>query len=135
MIRNGFHIISTAQGGTGTFSKWSDGLLLYELEAGNDVHTTISDLEKDVSAAKSVQNGERSIFLSDIRQLRHLSRDKQQFISKQMPGFSTAAAALVASPLSRIVMNGFILLFRPDIPTRLFDDPEKAIEWLKKQAT
>jgi hypothetical protein len=132
MNSNHAHIVQSLEGGTGVFRKWSDQLLTYELDPVRHQNAVMDDLVKDLQAALELQKGERTLFLSDLRQLKKFKRDHQKFISAAMPRFAKVGAAVVKTPVSRILMNGFLLLFRPSIPARIFTDPDKAIVWLKK---
>ncbi len=44
----------------------------------------------------------------------------------------TAIAMLINSPGSRIIGNFFLGINKPSVPTKLFNEKNKAIEWLKQ---
>jgi len=44
----------------------------------------------------------------------------------------SAVALIVATPLSRMMGDFFLTVSKPKVPTRLFDDEESALAWLKK---
>jgi hypothetical protein len=44
-----------------------------------------------------------------------------------------ANALLVSSPSLRMVANLYLELFHPRVPTRIFTDESKAIDWLKER--
>ena len=44
---------------------------------------------------------------------------------------STQTALVVGSPVSRVIANFFVGLNRPHYPCRAFDDPERALAWLR----
>lgn len=120
------------QAPTGVFTKWSDGLLSYKMiPLGR--YATEDDLAEDFKIINFIQKGAKSPFLGDLRDLDHFSGMQRKYVSDRMPLFSNRAAALVSSPLSRILVNTYQILNKPLIPSQAFTNEEKALKWLKQQ--
>lgn len=73
--------------------------------------------------------------LVDIRKIRSISKEaRDHFAMKGRKPGVVAIAMVVSSPLSRIIGNFFLGLNQPTVPTRLFNDEEAAVAWIKKGA-
>ncbi len=53
------------------------------------------------------------------------------FGGPELAKFTTAVGLLVASPVSRMIANFFLRLGAQPVPTRVFDHPASAREWLR----
>ncbi len=72
--------------------------------------------------------------LVDIRNVRWASAEARALGSKEAMDFrTTALAMLVGSAVSRMVGSLFLRMSPPPFPTRLFDDRDEALTWLKNQ--
>ena len=69
--------------------------------------------------------------LVDIRPVNTLSRDARLVYLSCAPMFS-AVALLVKSPLSRIIGSFVLGMKKKESPIRMFNCPEKALDWLSK---
>lgn len=68
--------------------------------------------------------------LVDVREAGPQSREgRLEFIRRHE--VVSAVAILVGNPLSRMMGNFFMNVNKPKAPTRLFDDEDAAITWLK----
>ena len=67
-----------------------------------------------------------------MRQTRRITREaRSHYAGERTASIQRATALLVSSPLSATVANFFMGLNKPLSPTRMFTDPEHAIDWLK----
>ncbi len=83
------------------------------------------------SERKKLFEGKRYAILVDGRDLKSiLPPASKYFSSKENTELFTASAFLVGSALSRFFGNYYLKFFPPNIPTALFTNKEKAIEWL-----
>jgi hypothetical protein len=76
--------------------------------------------------------GKKFPLLVDSRNVKSMSREARSYFSTN--GRETkinSFAVLVKSPLSRVIGNFFMGLNKPEVPAKLFDNEDKAIEWLK----
>jgi hypothetical protein len=111
------------------------------LDASDDVfhvvvrpnsHMEVDDAVASVEAACRLADGKRRPCLVDMRGLTGMSRAARTYYAGPEPGrVHTAVALVVGSPLNRAIGNFFLGLNRPLIPTRMFDTPAAAREWLR----
>lgn len=92
----------------------------------------------NISVAKHVveqrlkaANGVKYPFLIKIKSIRDTTKEARDFLaSKQGCEGLTAAAILAESVLENMIANFFIYLNKPLVPTKIFKDEKKALEWL-----
>ena len=56
---------------------------------------------------------------------------RDYFANERTAAIQRATALLTNSPVSRVIGNFFMGLNKPISPTKLFTDPQRAIEWLQ----
>jgi hypothetical protein len=100
--------------------RWSSGAIITEDLARMSV----------VELADLVPSGKRVPVLADIRQLKAMTREGRVFYGHAAETIS-AVALLAQSPATRMVANFFLGLNRPNVPTQMFTEEEKAIAWLR----
>jgi hypothetical protein len=106
-----------------------DGILHVTYLPG--VEETLADAEENFRAMAAWGEGPWST-LVDARAMKPQSREVRQYNSRpEVVRRIRASAVVVASPLSRAIVNLIITLTRPSMPTRLFTDEAEAREWLK----
>ena len=76
-------------------------------------------------------NGKRTPLLADIRQVKSLTREARKYLDDVADRFS-ALALLAGSPATQMMVNFFLGMRRPKIPTQMFTDEEKALTWLRR---
>jgi hypothetical protein len=80
-----------------------------------------------------VSNGISRPSLLDLRNLVSTDRATMKYYkTKEVIQYVTASAFLTGSALGSLAGNIFLTLERPRIPTKLFTDQTKALEWLEK---
>jgi len=67
--------------------------------------------------------------LLKARKMRKLSKEVRDYVAENAE--YEVLALLIESPLSKIAANLFLKFNKPQYPTRIFTDEEKAMEWLK----
>ena len=92
----------------------------------DDVHAHIEQLREEF--------GDGLWLLSDLRQMKKTNQEVRQALSSGKI-VAVGAAVIMGNGLSKIIGNLFLKFSKPTITTRIFTDEEKAIEWLKEQAT
>jgi len=70
-------------------------------------------------------------YLSDISLLKSTKRDARDYLAKN--SIAAGAAILTNSPISKMVGNLFLKFNKPEFPSKLFTDREKALLWIKEQ--
>ena len=69
--------------------------------------------------------------LIDMTAITQISKEaRDYFANERTASIQRATALLIGSPVSRVIGNFFMGLNKPISPTRLFTDPQKAIQWL-----
>lgn len=74
--------------------------------------------------------------LVDIRQVRSLNQEARRFFQSQEARMGLSAAALLVNSIHTTIIGNFFLqgVFRvsKSFPSKIFNDRQKAIQWLKK---
>ena len=80
----------------------------------------------------SETRGQRRPLLIDIRTAQPLDADARHHYSGQtlVERFSALALLVEASPFGRMLGNVYLRVARPGIPTQLFSDEARAVNWL-----
>lgn len=71
--------------------------------------------------------------LVDIREMKYISSEAQQYFSKQNSTIVPAISILMDSRMQKSIINVYFRLTNPLIPTRAFNDEKEAIRWAKKK--
>jgi hypothetical protein len=111
------------------------GLLIVRVKDG--AHQSLSDAKENLALAVSETRGERRPLLIDIRKARPLEADARHHYSGQtlVESFSALALLIDGSPFGRMMGNVYLRIARPGIPTQLFADEVRALEWLSAHRT
>jgi hypothetical protein len=109
----------------------SNGIMFVEYKPGLVMNVEIAKLM--VSDRLKVSNGiSRPVFL-DVRNFVSMDRATMKYYkSEEVVQCVTAAAFLTGNALTSLAGNIFLTLGKPLVPTRLFSDEKKALEWLEK---
>lgn len=108
----------------------SDGIV--EVVIRPKFRQTLEDAKENLAAAMLAAGSQRRPFLVDIRQAEMLEPEARHFYgsAKLNDAFTAFALLLHASPLGRMMGNVYMKIARHDVPTKLFTEEVKAIEWL-----
>ena len=111
------------------------GLLIVRVKDG--AHQSLADAKENLALAVSETRGERRPLLIDIRKARPLEADARHHYSGQtlVESFSALALLIDGSPFGRMMGNVYLRIARPGIPTQLFADEVRALEWLSGHRT
>jgi len=85
--------------------------------------------QRTIEELLALTSGKRIPVLADIRLVRSTTREARTFYGNATTTFS-ALALLAGSPATQVIANFFIGLNRPNVPTQMFTDEEKALAWL-----
>ncbi len=107
-----------------------EGLLIVRINDG--AHQSLADAKENLAAAVAETGGTRRPILIDIRTAQPLDADARHHYSGQtlVDRFSALALLVDASPFGRMMGNVYLRIARPGIPTQLFAEETKAVEWL-----
>lgn len=72
--------------------------------------------------------------LALLDQIKGFTRGAREFFadSDENRAASSKVALVVSSPIAKVIANFFMKLNKPRVPTRLFTDQAKAVEWLTR---
>ena len=108
-----------------------DGIIFSALDFNSSLENTEVD-KGNVEAIAKAGNGIKRPLLVDVRHLVFAGRKTREYYAEELPKHVTAVAYIVASPVSRMVMNVFLRINRPSFPAELFASQAEAVEWLKE---
>lgn len=106
------------------------GLLIVRINDG--AFQSLADARENLALAVTETRGKRRPLLIDIRTAQPLDADARHHYSGQtlVERFSALALLVEASPFGRMFGNVYLRIARPGIPTQLFSDEARAVEWL-----
>ncbi|WP_299754274.1 hypothetical protein [uncultured Pontibacter sp.] len=121
-----------------TKSKSTDYVTM-KLEDGI-LHLYYKPLEElDLSIAKQIvseriqfQEGVSYPCLFDIQRVEHSTKQARDYMANEGNDLVLASAIMVSSPMLRMMANFFIMVNKPQNPSRMFTDEQSALEWLVK---
>ena len=107
-----------------------EGIIHYRILPEAEV--TIEDTKEYVAIHSKLVGDKKIPNLTDLRNLKSVTREARAYLSgKEAAALTFACALIIGSPVSRVIGNFFLGLNKPAYPTRLFTSEEKAIEWVK----
>jgi hypothetical protein len=109
-----------------------DGLVLVRIRDG--AYQSLEDAKANLAMALSQTAGRRRPLLIDIRTAQPLDAEARHHYSGQalVDSFSALALLVESSAFGRMMGNVYLRVARPGIPTQLFTDESRAVEWLIK---
>jgi len=112
-----------------------NGLLIVRINDG--AQQSLDDAVENLAAAVAETAGRRRPMLIDIRTAQPLDADARHHYSGQtlVQSFSALALLIDASPFGRMMGNVYLRIARPGIPTQLFAEEARAVEWLNGYVT
>jgi hypothetical protein len=107
-----------------------DGLVIVKIR--DNAYQSIEDAKANLATAISATAGRRRPLLIDIRTAQPLDADARHHYSGQtlVDGFSALALLVESSPFGRMMGNVYLRVARPGVPSRLFTEERRALEWL-----
>jgi hypothetical protein len=108
----------------------ANGLVVARIKQG--ARQTLEDAKANLATCVSETGGRRRPLLVDISGSQPLESDVRHHYSGEtlVDSFSALAMIIAASPLSRMMANVYLRVARPGIPTQLFAEEARAVEWL-----
>jgi hypothetical protein len=115
---------------TASITLSDDGLVLVRIRAG--ARQTLDDAKTNLATAVAQGLGRRRPVLIDIRRAEPLEADVRHYYTGQVlvDGFLALALLVEGSPLGRMMGNVYLRVASAGIPTQLFTDESRAVEWL-----
>ena len=112
-----------------------DGILVVRIR--RDAVQRAADARENLAGAVAETRGRRRPLLVDISTSQPLEAEARHLYSGQTleAGFTALALLVEGSPLGVMMGNVYFRVARPGIPSRLFTDEARAVEWLKGYST
>ena len=108
-----------------------DGILYALVIPGSE--TTGEDALEIIEIEKKLIQGKKRPVFVDNRGVKSITREGREHLSgEEYSKISLAVAALVESPVSKVIMNIYMSLNKPIFPTRVFTSQDEAIAWLQE---
>jgi hypothetical protein len=108
----------------------NDGLVEFRIKKGVSLSAADVWLSRDLSCAH--MPGKKFVVLTETEDEFRLTQEARQAGASAEYAKHVQAHALFTTNLTlKILSNLFIRVSRPVVPTRFFDEREKAIAWLK----
>lgn len=70
--------------------------------------------------------------LFDIREAGKVTKEARDYLANEGSAYLKASALIINSPVLKMLANFFIIVNQPKIPTKIFTDPDQAVEWLSQ---
>lgn len=88
---------------------------------------------KIIDLRLSFVDGQTLPALIDGSTVKHLTKEAREVLSSERASqYIIALAVIVRNPVTRAIANFFLKFQQPPYPFKLFTDPEKAKQWLRK---
>ena len=107
----------------------ADGILETRVKITDNLRHDLDDAKAVMLAVMEVSDGQLRPLLSALGDI-YVTTEAQKFY-KNHPKAALASAMVVKSFVQRMMGNFFLNYSQLPIPTKLFENEEKAIQWLK----
>lgn len=108
-----------------------DGIARTKVKAGAEVG--LEEAKENSVVVNSFFTGTKYPILIDARGITSMTREARNFFTANGRSTNTTAFGIIIdSYVSKVVGNFFLGINKPVVPTKLFSDEHKAIEWLKE---
>ena len=127
-------IVNTSEVSDGTFWLGDDGIVRAVIPHGAE--DTLEKAKASLQEIKKTCMGKRRPILVDLRYLKSASYEARCYWAGEETAKTVSAVALwVDSPVSKVLGNFYLGLNRSSAPTKLFNDEDKALQWLEGYLT
>jgi hypothetical protein len=108
----------------------SKGFVLAKFNEDNKIE--LADVKEQIAAAEKLTQGGDYVSMMDGGLTIDVSEEAMTYVAKYESKRWKAFAIVVRSISERILANYFIKFKKPARPTKVFTNPERAIEWLEE---
>lgn len=106
-------------------------IILIKMKEGDEMD--IDEVKENVEAAIKMAQGEKYSTLVDYRVSVTMTREAREFLGTYQYDKPYARAIVVNSLPGKLVANFFIKFSKSDFFSKVFNDEQKAIEWLREK--
>jgi hypothetical protein len=111
-------------------SLMDEGILHIHLKSGTDIH--LSDAILIVEAMDKLGGGKKFPVLMDAGDFVTIDQEVRVFSASEDSNLFTLADAIAYYSLGqKLIANFYLNQNKPVVPTQVFPDKDKAVEWLK----
>jgi hypothetical protein len=116
------------EGELATYWLRDDGILV---SVSKSPKRTIENVRANHSLVKRITGGKRPPLLIYLSNSPIPDKETRKFSAEQLPKVYSAMAMVSKPGLASLIMKMVFALKPPTIPTKSFNDDQKALEWLK----
>ena len=106
-----------------------NGIMFYIYKRGVKVNRQVAELV--VSDRIKLQNGVSYPVFCDMTGIKDSDKPGRDYLAKEGSALVTAVAALIDSPVTKIMLNFYLNINRPITPTRMFTVKSEALAFLE----
>ena len=108
-----------------------EGYLYCKIKEEAEINYT--DAVASIEAIAKITGNMALPVFCDARQLKSASKEAREYYAGvEAQKNLKAAAILIGSPLTKSVVNFFLLFNKPPYPIKMFTSEEEALQWIKK---
>ena len=114
-----------------SFWTWKDdnGVVRTRVKPGAEID--LEQAKENTDAVNTFYEGIKFPLLVDTREIRSITRDaRQHFTTNDSESSINSLALLIKSPVSKVIANFFMSVNKPNVPAKIFNSEEKAVDWL-----
>lgn len=112
-----------------TYSK-NDSILTVRMEDKSNID--IDSAKKITELASELSQGKLHANLVDIRKMTFMSGEARKHFGEQNKNTVCAVAIVSNLRLHKPLINLYMKISRPKLPTKIFNEEDEAIKWLKE---
>ena len=95
-----------------------------------DVNIDLEGAKKIVADRLKLQEGIPYLIYCDFRGPRDTTKEARDYLANEGSALSKGVAVLVGSPMTRMMVNFYLKINKPLVPTRMFTDKQNALEFV-----
>lgn len=115
---------------TGTVSFQEEGILRYEIEKTDEL--TLQNVKEYIEVVGNLGGGKSFCNLVVMKQFVQVGDDARKYAASEESNIYTIADAFIINSIAlKIVGNFYIRFNKPVRPTRIFNNEEDALVWLR----
>lgn len=107
-----------------------DGILFFIYKAG--LSLTLEDAKVIVADRLRFQEGVEYPVFCDFRGVLKGEKEARDYLANEGSALIKEVALLVSSPVMKVILNFYLNISKPKVPTLAFVNKEQAIKYLKK---
>ncbi len=114
-----------------TIRFWIENGILYS----EYIKSSIGDYEvikSVIDLRHEISNNEKQYWCYDIKDLTTMNKEARDYANIHGQDFLHGCAVIVNSHITKFIFNAFLMIKKPKIPFKAFNNKTNAVEWLKE---